>query len=133
MYPISLGGCTNSIGPVSTSIALDQITPDDGIIDAQTEINHSLVPTYQFRIENSSDDVENFDLIDKSQLMIIHIAAICNETLVIDCEFRSAQCRTYATGEWPHNSNSDHRCMATLIKVNGLKAYALLDSGGTTV
>ena len=65
--------------------------------------------------------------------MIIYIAATHDKTLVKDHKFRSAQCCTYVTGEWPRNSNSDRRCMATLIKVNGLEAYALPDSGSTTV
>jgi hypothetical protein len=77
--------------------------------------------------------MENFDLTDESQLTIIHIAATHDKTLVKDHKFRSAQCCTYVTGEQPRNSNSDRRCMATLIKVNSLKAHALLDSGSTTV
>jgi Retroviral aspartyl protease len=77
--------------------------------------------------------MENFDLIDESQLMIIHIAATHDKTLVKDHKFRLAQCCTYVTGKWLCNSNSDHRYMATLIKVNGLEAYTLPDSGSTIV
>ena len=75
--------------------------------------------------------MENFDLVDESQLTIICLAAIRDETLVKDRKFRSAQHCTYVTSEWPRNLKSDHRCMATLIKVNGLEAYALLDLGST--
>jgi hypothetical protein len=92
-------GTTNSTGLVPTSVELDQITPDDGIIDARTEIDHSSVPTYWFRIENPNANMENFDLVDESQLTIICLAATHDETLVQDREFRSAQCHTYVTGE----------------------------------
>ena len=37
------------------------------------------------------------------------------------------------TRECSCKSDCDCRCMATLIKVNGLEAYALLDSGSTTI
>jgi len=50
-----------------------------------------------------------------------------------ECEFRSVQRYHNASGERPQITGSDHRCMAALVKVNGLKAYALLDSGSTTV
>ena len=48
-------------------------------------------------------------------------------------EFRAAQRRTYDNGERPKTSESDRRCMAALVKVNGLEAYTLLDSGSTNV
>ena len=48
-------------------------------------------------------------------------------------EFRSAQRYHNTSGERPQTSGSDRRCMAALVKVNGLEAYALLDSGSTTV
>ena len=37
------------------------------------------------------------------------------------------------TVEHPPKTDSDHQCMAALVKVNGLEAYALLDSGSTTM
>jgi len=48
-------------------------------------------------------------------------------------EFRSAQRYHNASGECPQTIGSDRRCMAALVKVNGLEAYALLDSGSMTV
>lgn len=48
-------------------------------------------------------------------------------------KFRSAQHHDGVTGECPRMSSLDHRCMAALVKVNGLDAYALLDTGSTTV
>ena len=37
------------------------------------------------------------------------------------------------TGEYPKPSTSDHHCMAALVKVNGLEAYTLLDTGSTAI
>ena len=48
-------------------------------------------------------------------------------------EFRSAQRHYTTTGERPRKSETDRRCMAALINVNGLEAYALLDLGSTTI
>ncbi len=48
-------------------------------------------------------------------------------------EFRAAQRRSYVNGERPPMRGRDRHCMAALVKVNGLEAYALLDSGSTTV
>jgi hypothetical protein len=48
-------------------------------------------------------------------------------------EFRAAQRDNGASGERPRTAGSDRRCMAALVKVNGLEAYTLLDSGSTTV
>jgi len=48
-------------------------------------------------------------------------------------EFRLVQHYHNASGERPQTTGSDHCCMAALVKVNGLKAYALLDSGSMTV
>jgi hypothetical protein len=36
-------------------------------------------------------------------------------------------------GECPKTSGSNHRCMVALVKVNGLEAYTLLDTGSMTV
>lgn len=56
-----------------------------------------------------------------------------NESTPLEHEFRSAQHRTYERGERPRTSGDDRRCMAALVKVNSLEAYALLDTGSTTV
>ena len=50
-----------------------------------------------------------------------------------ECEFHAAQRRTNVNGERPPAQGRDHHCMAALVKVNGLEAYALLDLGSTTV
>jgi len=65
---------------------------------------------------------------------IVHIAATRNDVnLSREREFRSAQHHDCVTGEHPRTSRLDRCCMAALIKVNGLEAYALLDTGSTTV
>jgi hypothetical protein len=61
------------------------------------------------------------------------IAAARVEDQPKDREFRSAQRRNYTIGERPRSSINDRRCMAALVKVNDLEAYALLDSGSTTI
>jgi hypothetical protein len=48
-------------------------------------------------------------------------------------EFRAAQRRNYENGEYPKMFGSDRCCMVALVKVNGLEAYALLDSGSMTI
>jgi hypothetical protein len=48
-------------------------------------------------------------------------------------KFRAAQHQNYENGERPRMFGSDRHCMVALVKVNGLEAYALLDSGSTTV
>ena len=50
-----------------------------------------------------------------------------------DREFRASQNYKHETGERPQSVGTDRRCMAALVRVNGLEAYALLDSGSTTV
>jgi hypothetical protein len=66
--------------------------------------------------------------------IVARIAAARDDTnLIQEREFRAAQRRQYMTGERPHMSTSDRHCMAVLVKVNGLDAYALLDTGSTAV
>jgi Aspartyl protease len=74
-----------------------------------------------------------------------HVSALINQEATVliaaariddpnkDREFRSAQRRDFTTGERPCTSKDDRQCMAALVKVNGLEAYALLDSGSTTI
>jgi hypothetical protein len=50
-----------------------------------------------------------------------------------DHEFRAAHRCTWASGKRPRTAGNDRRCMAALVKVNELEAYALFDSGSTTV
>lgn len=86
-------------------------------------IAHSLIPsrkTHSF-ISNPEEDA------------IARIAATRSNDPPKDREFRSAQRRKYATGERPRSTINDRRCMAALVKINGLEAYALLDTGSTTV
>jgi hypothetical protein len=47
-------------------------------------------------------------------------------------EFCTAQRYNAASEECPQTSGSDHHCMAALVKVNGLEAYALIDTGSMT-
>jgi hypothetical protein len=48
-------------------------------------------------------------------------------------EFRAAQNYKHEPGTRPLMHGNDRRCMAVLVKVNGLEAYALLDTGSTTL
>ncbi|KAI0281506.1 hypothetical protein BC826DRAFT_875195, partial [Russula brevipes] len=48
-------------------------------------------------------------------------------------EFRTAHNHTESAGKRPNLSGVDRRCMAVHVKVNGLDAYTLLDTGCTTV
>ena len=48
-------------------------------------------------------------------------------------EFRAAHSHKESIGKRPNPSSEDRHCMAIHVKVNGLDAYALLDSGCTTV
>jgi hypothetical protein len=50
-----------------------------------------------------------------------------------DCEFCASQNYKNETGEHPQSVSKDRHCMAALVRVNNIEAYALLDSGSTTV
>jgi hypothetical protein len=66
--------------------------------------------------------------------VIPRLAAVCDDTNIPrEQEFRSAQRYHSVSGECPQTSGSDHCCMAVLVKVNGIEAYALLDTGSTTM
>jgi hypothetical protein len=65
---------------------------------------------------------------------VARLAAARDDTITPrEREFRAAQRRNFEFGERPRTFGSDRRCMAALVKINGLEAYALLDSGSTTV
>ena len=65
---------------------------------------------------------------------IICIAGMHDDVnLSCESEFHLAQCHDCVTGEHPQTSGLDCCYMAALVKVNGLEAYALLDTGSTTV
>ena len=83
------------------------------------------------RLEEDTDDAyfETF-----SPVEAIFIAAVRDGlNTPHEREFRSAQRYHNASGERPQTSGSDRCCMAALVKVNSLKAYALLDLGSTTI
>jgi hypothetical protein len=66
--------------------------------------------------------------------VIPRLAAMCDDANIpCEREFRSVQCYYSVSRECPQTSRSDHRCMAALIKVNGIEAYVLLDTGSITV
>jgi hypothetical protein len=64
---------------------------------------------------------------------VARIAAARDDDILRNREFRASQNYRHETGERPQSMSNDRRCMAALVKVNGLEAYALLDSGSTTV
>ena len=81
-----------------------------------------------------------FDEANESQLEYIDAEAVARIAAArdephtqTDREFRAAQRYKCPPGERPRTNGLDRRCMAALVKVNGLEAYALLDSGSTTV
>ena len=88
-------------------------------------------PARMFRPENFSGDSSHQRLSDDA---VARLAAVRDDAITPrEREFRAAQRRNFEVGERPRTFGSDRRCMAALIKVNGLQAYALLDSGSTTV
>ena len=65
---------------------------------------------------------------------VMHIAATRDDaTAPCEREFQAAQSHKDDNGIRPQTSGNDHRCMAALVKVNSLEAYALLDSGSMTM
>jgi hypothetical protein len=107
--------------------------PFDGIIETHSRTVSSSVPTYELTIQGPKGIPDDPSQLHLSKIVITPIAAVRDEDQSRDWEFRSAQCYTYETGEWPHSLDSNRRYMATLIKVNSLKTYVLLDSESTTV
>jgi hypothetical protein len=65
-------------------------------------------------------------------LVICIITAHDDTNTLCECEFHAAQQHNMASGECLQTSESDHHCMAALVKVNGLEAYTLIDTGSTT-
>jgi len=85
-------------------------------------------------IPGLEEDTDNAYFRCFSPVDTVFIAAVRDGTNTPhEREFRSAQRCHNASGERPQTTGSDRRCMAALVKVNGLEAYALLDSGSTTV
>ena len=85
-------------------------------------------------LRHPEDDSDFMRLKTLSDQAIMHIAAACDEhNIKHEWEFQSAQNHKMITGECPSKTDSDCQCMAALVKVNGLEAYALLDSGSTTI
>ena len=80
---------------------------------------------------------DNFDftrLKTLSDQAIMRIAAARDKlNIKHEREFQSAQNHKMITGEHPPKTDSNCRYMAALVKVNGLEAYALLDSSSTTM
>ena len=64
---------------------------------------------------------------------VARIAAAHDENILHDREFCASQNYRNETEERPRSMSNDCWCMAALVKVNGLEAYALLDSGSMTV
>jgi hypothetical protein len=116
-----------------THVEPDHISLTDRIIEARSGTVSSLVPTYALTIQGPTGVPNDPSQLHLSKITITRIATICDEDQSRDREFRLAQCCTYMTGERLCSSDSNCRCIATLIKVNGLKAYVLLDSESTTV
>jgi len=79
------------------------------------------------------DDGSTFPVHLSTEAIVRIAAAREDVNLSREREFRSAQHHDCMTGECPQTSGLDRRCMAALVKVNGLEAYALLDTGSTTV
>ena len=75
----------------------------------------------------------NVDSVRPGADTIERMAAARDDSAPIEREFRSAHRHNSTPGERPQTSGSNRRCMAALVKVNGLEAYALLDTGSTTV
>jgi hypothetical protein len=64
----------------------------------------------------------------------VHCAAARDQIDVVrEREFRTVHDHKDSTGKRPKPSSEDRHCMAVHVRVNDLNAYALLDSGCTTV
>jgi hypothetical protein len=69
----------------------------------------------------------------KDETPVICIATAHDDTNTPrEHKFCAAQRHNAASEECPQISRSDHHYMAALVKVNSLKAYALIDMGSTT-
>jgi len=113
----------------------DKETPDRNDHSAGRSLTESMGATTwnDLTILTRPDDGSTFP-VHLSTEAIAHIATVCDDVnLSHECKFRSAQHHNCVTGECPRTSGLDHRCMAALVKVNGLEAYALLDTESTTV
>jgi len=65
---------------------------------------------------------------------IVHLAAVHDDlNILCEREFRVAHNYKSTPREQPHTSGNDHQCMAVLMRVNGLDAYSLLDTGSMTM
>jgi hypothetical protein len=80
------------------------------------------------------DDTSTTPPVQHNESDITRIAAARDDlNIPREREFRAAQNHKSTHGERPRTSGDDRRCMAALVRINGLEAYALLDSGSTTL
>ena len=125
--------------PSSSDIHMGSTTSEDGksgrskqpegsLIDAMGNASWD-VPT---RPASPMDDLD--ETTNASAEEVIRIAAARDDANILqEQEFRTAHHHTDGTGEHPKTSGSDRQCMVALVKVNGLEAYTLLDTGSTAV
>jgi hypothetical protein len=110
-------------------------TPDQGAQSGSlTNAHMGATPQNETKLRRPDDGSDDLSPVLISTEAIARIAAARDETIIPrEREYRAAQNHKCMTGERPRKTDSDRRCMASLVKVNGLEAYALLDSGSTTV
>jgi hypothetical protein len=92
------------------------------------------LPWKKLKTMHCPDGLESSSPVHISSDAVACITVVCDDSNTVrECEFRAAQRQNYENGERPRMFGSDRRCMVALVKVNGLEAYALLDSSSTTV
>jgi hypothetical protein len=127
---IGTSGLTESVPDI---IGQCQGSPINRINDPGSGMIILPAPSTNTGNEWSSNNASDFSSLYLDQETTVFMAAARVDDPSKDREFRSAQRRNYSTGERPRSSINDRRCMAALVRVNGLEAYALLDSGSTTI
>jgi hypothetical protein len=91
-------------------------------------------PWNQPRMHHPEESTGELSPVHLSLEAVMCITAAHDDTNIPqEHKFQVAQCQSYMTGEHPLKSKCNRCCMAALIKVNGLEAYTLMDSGSTTI
>jgi hypothetical protein len=109
----------------------DRAEQNESSLNSVVGIHFRNLPSMPKRLKRDSDS-DHVVQISADTIARIAAARDGNNTLG-DREFRASQNYKNETGERPQSVSKDRRCMAALVRVNNIEAYALLDSGSTMV